>query len=467
MGKPLSIGRFGLAITLVGLLVAGCSGEQVIPQADGTRPVLPAAHGTLDPPAPSNVSLLTDHGRQSPGIVGSGGQAAPYNYAPTVLAMDGGYRMWWCSQLPDVRPGDQILYATSTSVDGPFAGPDGAAADMVFGNSPTGFDSLHTCDPSVIEVGGTFYLYYTGTGDPHGDDNAIGLATSTDGVHWTRADAGAPIVSASGDVRRANAYGAGQPAVLFLDNWYYLMFTDTTGAAAGGDGNGQFVLRSTDPAFQHNVQALGRNGFTSVTSATTRRTRQVSETTTSDWMWVDALNAFAIAADDQDGTTITFWDKDFTRHPYQQFMIPGAQSEGPGLVRTTTGHAPVATSDPCGRVPIDVIRSTIRAAGPNNLTHFGIDVDGLSACDEAGRVDAAQRVRRASAGPDRRRGRRRPADRGGAAIGRVGPGRRHGRQATCRDRDTAGRRTPAGRRHDRDSGAAGRRDSCSTTAGCG
>lgn len=384
MGNPHRIGRFGLVTMLVGVLLAGCSGEKAIPQADGTLPVLPAAHGTDVLPTPASyVGLSVDHGRQSPGVVASGGPAAPYNYAPTVMATGGGYRMWWCSQLPGAaRPGDQILYATAGSGDGPFAGPDGAPADIVFGNSPNGFDSLHTCDPSVIDVAGTYYLYYTGTGDAHGNNNAIGLATSTDGVHWVRANGGAPIVSASGDEHRANAYGAGQPSVVFLDGWYYLMFTDTTGSAGDNEGNGQFVLRSTDPAFQHDVQSLAENGFTPVSSATSRRSRMVSATDTSDWMWIDALNAFAIASDDSGGTTIAFWDKDFTRHPYQQFTIPGPQWEGPGLVRTATGHAPVSVADPCGQVPVDVIRPTSNGAGPTNLMHFGVDIDGLESCEQ-------------------------------------------------------------------------------------
>lgn len=389
MGSPLraTFGArlLGLTAGLV-LLLAGCSGNTLIPQADGTKPVLPGEHPRNDNQGvPSLVSLLTDHARQSPGVVASGGGAAPYNYAPAVLEVNGGYRMWWCSQLPGApRPGDQILYATATSADGPFHGPDGAPGDRVFDNSAGGFDSLHTCDPSVIGVNGVYYLYYTGTGDPHGNANAIGLATSTDGVNWTRANGGRPIVSAAGDTQRANAYGAGQPSALYLDGDYYLMFTDTTGAAAEGDGAGQFVLRSPDPAFQHDVEALGRDGFTPVGSATTKRTRSISSTTTSDWMWVDALSAFAVAADDPAGTTITFWDKNFTYHPYQAFTIPGPVREGPGLIRTPDGHAPVSTADPCAVVPVDVIRPTSGGAGPNGLAHFGLDIDSLQACQNAG-----------------------------------------------------------------------------------
>jgi hypothetical protein len=161
------------------------------------------------------------------------------------------------------------------------------------------------------------------------------------------------------------------------------MFTDTTGQAANADGSGQFVLRSKDPTFQGGgVQALGASGFVPVNSSTTARTRSIADATTSDWMWVDALNAFAVASDIGDGTTISFWDADFTYHPYASVTIPGAQREGPGLVRRPDGHAPVSTIDPCGRVPLDVMRATVEGAGPNGISHFGLDVHGLHACRE-------------------------------------------------------------------------------------
>lgn len=380
MGIPHRVGRWAVTALALGLVLAGCSGQTLIPQADGTKPVLPAEHQGSRAPQPP-VALVTGGNRHSSGVIASGGPASPYNYAPSVMATDGGYRMWWCGQLPGAaRPGDQILYATGTSLNGPFHGPNGAAADRVFSNSPNAFDGLHTCDPSVIEVAGTYYLYYTGTADPNGVNNGIGLATSKDGVHWVRANGGTPIVSSAGDRQGANAYGAGQPSALYVDGMYYLMFTDTTGAAADANGAGQFVLRSPDPAFQKNVQALGNDGFTAVNSATSPRTRSVSESTTSDWMWVDALNAFAIASDAPGGTSITFWDKDFTSHPYNGFTIGGAQREGPGLVRTADGHAPVSTSAPCAQVPVDVVRPTAQGAGPTALKHFGVDIDGLSAC---------------------------------------------------------------------------------------
>ncbi len=387
-----------LAIVLVlagCLLLTACGGMTAIPQADGTdggglpmpgtiqaAPASGTANGHRSVTAtPGPITLRTGRERTSPGVVASGGPSAPYNYAPSIMTSGGVDHLWWCSQLPGTsRPGDQILYATGSSLDGPFAAPDGRAGVQVFGNSSAGFDQLHTCDPSVVRVGATYYLYYTGTSDPSGHDNAIGLATGPDGVHWTRANGGAPIVVAAGDTTTGNPYGAGQPSVVYLDGWFYLLFTDTTGEAADANGAGQFVLRSTDPAFGADVQALGPTGFTPVASARTPRLRSVLAANTADWMWVDALNAFAIAADSARGTTITFWSADFSYQPYQPILLSGPAQDGPGLARTPTGHAPVSGTDPCGALPLDLIRATSNATTPTDMVHFGLTVTGFDGC---------------------------------------------------------------------------------------
>ncbi|HEX3649039.1 MAG TPA: beta-xylosidase, partial [Pseudonocardiaceae bacterium] len=163
-----------LGAVLATVLLAACSGT-ALPQAEGSKGVLSGGHGAAQqlPATPPTATLATGHARSSGGVVASGGPSAPYNYAPTVLESHGTYRMWWCSQLPGAaRPGDQILYATATSPNGPFRAPNGRPGQTVFTNSPNGFDRLHTCDPSVIDVDGVYYLYYTGTFDPHGDHNA-------------------------------------------------------------------------------------------------------------------------------------------------------------------------------------------------------------------------------------------------------------------------------------------------------
>jgi hypothetical protein len=56
---------------------------------------------------------------------------------------------------------------------------------------PDGWDNLHIWSPTILKRGGTFYMYYTGVSSaPQGGTpvQRIGLATSTDLLHWTRSD---------------------------------------------------------------------------------------------------------------------------------------------------------------------------------------------------------------------------------------------------------------------------------------
>lgn len=345
-----------------------------------TRSKAPASTRSAPPPQP--VALATDRARQSGGVVAQGGGDSPYNYAPSLLLEGGKHRLWWCSQLGVAAPGgDDVLYAEAAGAGGPFAAPDGNPSVPVLSGSTAGFDAMHTCDPSVIKVDGTYYLYYTGAErDNHANGSAVGVATSKDGLSWTRA--GRMIVGPSNEVLRENTYGAGQQSALWLDGWFYLMFTDTTGEAAGWNGAGQFVLRSKDPLFGSDVQALGPQGFQAVGDTRSKRTRSIVDAFSADWMYVDALRAFVIAHSTDHGTTLTFWNKEFTAQPHPPVHIPGPWREGPGLVRTARGHAPVSPEDPCGRVAVDVLRATVEgpAHAPTDLAHFGVDLAGVPGC---------------------------------------------------------------------------------------
>ncbi len=360
-----------------------------VPSSSGSAPSSePTSTKPVPPPQP--VELTPDRLRQSGRVVAHGGWDAPYNYAPTLLLEGGKHRMWWCSQLGAALPGgDDVLYAESAGAGGTFAAPDGNPSVPVLSGSTAGFDAMHTCDPSVIKVDGTYYLYYTGAErDNHANGSSIGVATSKDGITWTRA--GHAIAGPSHDVLRDNTYGAGQQSALWLDGWFYLMFTDTTGEAAGWNGAGQFVLRSKDPLFGTGVQALGPAGFTPVDGTRSKRTRSVVDAFSADWMFVGALQAFVIAHSTDHGTTLTFWNKDFTAKPHPPVHIPGPWREGPGLVRTARGHAPVSPEDPCGRVAVDVVRATVEgpANAPTDLAHFGLDLAGVPGCatQDAARV---------------------------------------------------------------------------------
>jgi len=378
-----------LATVLGAALVTACTRDSSRPQAEGAGGLI----GGMTGPGPSSqagpVALQSDRPRGGHAVVAAAGEQARYNYAPSLMR-DGGagrVRMWWCSQLVSAQPpGDDVLYAESGSVDGPFGAPNGTSGMAVFGGGGVGFDARHTCDPSVIRVGGTYYLYYTGAPSDHGAGNAIGLAVSADGLTWARANGGAPIVTPANEVARANPYGAGQPSALFLDGWFYLLFTDTTGMGAGDNGAGQFVLRSRDPAFARDVETVSAGGFTPLPAGgappggVSGRQRSVIDAFSADWMWVDALNAFAIGHETTGGTTITFWDRDFRLNPYQPVLVAGPWQEGPGLVRDPLGHAPISAEDPCGRVPVDLVRATRDVRQPTDLIHFGLDARTVDGC---------------------------------------------------------------------------------------
>lgn len=363
--------RLVLLLTVTAALVTACTEAQ--PQAEGIGGAIGGSAGQVKSDRPGPRALLTE-GNRAPGhVVAAAGENAMYNYAPSVMVDNGRVRLWWCSQLISAAPpGDDVLYSEAATLAGPYT-----TGRAVYSGSGMAFDARHTCDPSVIKIGDAYYLYYTGAPNDHGRDNAIGLAYSSDGINWTRANGGYPVVTSSFESVRGNTYGAGQPSAVYLDGWVYLMFTDTNGRGAKDNGAGQFVLRAKDPAFVSGVETLGPNGFTPGLGI---RSRSVVEAFSADWMWIDALNAFAIAHETGDGTTVTFWNRDFTTNPYQSVAIPGSWEEGPGLARRPDGHAPISAVDPCGRIALDVIRATRNRAEPTDLMHFGMDLHGVGGC---------------------------------------------------------------------------------------
>ena len=189
-----------------------------------------------------------------------------YNYAPSIIHDADLYHLYWCGGVA----GDFILHSQAASLAGPWhaaASDRPSSFDVALSptKSPRDFDGLHTCDPNVIKVGSTYYLYYSGEAS-EGALTAVGVAASRDGVHFTRQNDGVPIVTASRTntayVTTHLTYGAGQPAALFIAPYVYLSFTDSTAAGANkGNGAGQIALRSVDPRFESGVQELTQQGW--------------------------------------------------------------------------------------------------------------------------------------------------------------------------------------------------------------
>jgi hypothetical protein len=290
-----------------------------------------------------------------------------YDYAPAVIFDDGKYRLYWCAGIA----GDFILHSESQHLEGPWRGAkSGFLSTFDIALQPTGsradFDGLHTCDPNVIKVGGTYYLYYGGN---FADDGltAVGVARSVDGVHFQRMNEGKPILTAAKSnpdfVRRKLTYGAGQPAVLFLEGFYYLSISDSTGSGANpGNGAGQFLLRARDPIFQTGLQEFTRSGWMDRRAGQHTAEFSVLESFGLDWMFDPTSGHIIVATNRVAGiTTLLFLNaKDFS--VVQELQIPVKWREGPGLLAGTDRNS-LPRSD-CDRVPISIVSATGPDANP-------------------------------------------------------------------------------------------------------
>jgi hypothetical protein len=327
-----------------------------------------------------------------------------YDYEPTIM-LDGKYRMWWCGSTG--VGGDKILYAEATAMNGPWSSP--VAVFQPTGNSAN-FDGVHTCDPSVIRVRGTYYLYYGGWNDisypnPGAKIGEIGVATSTDGLNWTRLNGGQSIVRPArniGDPNFAslpNKYGAGQPSITYLNGLFYLVYTDTTGYGGNqSTGQGVYVLRSSDPTFQSGVEELVGAGAFAVRTPANHTSYPLITTFAVDWQFVDMTGSFAVAESrgNSVGTNITriyLYDQNLTA-VQSQLDVPGDWHSGPGLVSRPDKHAVPSTQ--CGIVPFDVFKAT----GPADplqweLAHAGVDWNtGLScSCSNPPKVFEGEGIR--------------------------------------------------------------------------
>ncbi|MBK9295091.1 MAG: hypothetical protein IPM57_11750 [Oligoflexia bacterium] len=370
-----------------------------------------------------------------------------YDYAPSVMFDDDGkYKAWWCAGVA----GDYIGYSESNSsnnfpnIFSQYYWPNRSNGAIGSEASRIYFDGTHVCDPSVIKHRGTYYLYYGAGAFPDeycmNEDGSIrsgpnqlnncntvildlvgfpkpysvyathvGLAKSTDGVHWERMNNGLPIIMTKADPTNAlefgmtygswaypdhpstprlknkkNVYGAGQPSVIVKDNLFYLLYTDTTGIGrryyddGTSAGAGLYVIRSPDPMFQQNVEEVRCPGDESdiaglhrikpgtctnpywkkLNSGEKPSTKySVIETYSADLTYSDALGLFAIAF--RNHPTIMgmlFFDENFKIAGPGLTLGEAPYRDGPGILHRADGHLlPSTHSDNvCSQIPLEV-----------------------------------------------------------------------------------------------------------------
>ena len=103
-----------------------------------------------------------------------------------VLKENAGYKMWYTGQTYGASSADDVFkigYATS---------PDGIHWTKYSGNPVLTPGSLGSWDdrrvwrPSVIPTGSGYVMYYRGAAIAEGSQAKAGVATSSDGIHWTK-----------------------------------------------------------------------------------------------------------------------------------------------------------------------------------------------------------------------------------------------------------------------------------------
>jgi predicted GH43/DUF377 family glycosyl hydrolase len=175
----------------------------------------------------------------NPIIVPAGGSEDDNIYAPDVHLEGTIYKMWYGGQGADGH--DRIHYATSS--DGIHWEKYGVVLDN--GNA------LHVNDPSVVKVGGVYYMYYTKALAELQD--VICLATSNDGIHWT--DKG--VVIDRGPSGSWYDRAVGRPSVIYEDGVFKMWFDGNNGVArhvgyaTSADGFNWTIQNSGQPVFLH------------------------------------------------------------------------------------------------------------------------------------------------------------------------------------------------------------------------
>ena len=170
-------------------------------------------------------------------------QHTSYDYEPSAMYDNSLYKIWWNGHSPggSTSYGDHVWYANSTN------GYTWSSPIVVLRPSPNSADQLHVGAPSVLKVGNTYFMYYTGDQGLNGNSyyNSIFLATSLDGVTWNKYPNNTnpiPILSTAYDSR---ATGIPSSSVIYYNQTFYMYYWNSSyGLTVPGDWT--FLSTSND-----------------------------------------------------------------------------------------------------------------------------------------------------------------------------------------------------------------------------
>ncbi|UCH10820.1 MAG: T9SS type A sorting domain-containing protein [Fidelibacterota bacterium] len=102
-----------------------------------------------------------------------------------VIPYEGGYQMWYIGGPDPMFSVYETNVGYATSVDGIHWQRDESNNPVLSHGAPAEFDGAYINELTVNVIGTTYYMYYTGMTSLM-NKRVIGLATSVDGVHWTK-----------------------------------------------------------------------------------------------------------------------------------------------------------------------------------------------------------------------------------------------------------------------------------------
>lgn len=140
---------------------------------------------------------------------------------PSVVKDGSGYRIWLSGGRPFETPIRVNIYQ-AYSEDG--LSWDIKSQPVLEAGLPHEWDGLRVETPSVIKVGSTYHMYYSGCRNPcDSGQYDIGHATSRDGNSWIKNPKN-PIIRKHDDPLRWGFYTAAEPAVIYYNGLFYLYY---------------------------------------------------------------------------------------------------------------------------------------------------------------------------------------------------------------------------------------------------
>jgi len=205
----------------------------------------------------------------NPVLTGTAGKFDEWQAFSPCLIIDAGiYRMWYTG-IDAAVTGYRIGYATST--DNGYTWTKQNNGNPVLVATSGKFDAAICHSPSVLKIGTTFHIWYTGSPSMEPKTYKIGYAISSDGITWTKQNNGNPVLDVGNSWDKDHVL---QPCVLYIDGMYYMFYTGiniglsgsyAVGVAKSDDGIG-WIKSCCNPIFIRALQNTDApvTGFASV-----------------------------------------------------------------------------------------------------------------------------------------------------------------------------------------------------------